>query len=110
MFILLGVSSLLGAVTLYFSGLERVQQEPFRYKRLLRGLNIALLLVVMAWAIERMVFAAKYTSPTLADYFVMLIAGIVGLVATIVSYRWYKRTVKRSEDLERSSQAETSTS
>ena len=106
MYVLLGVSFFVGSVISYRTKLERALKKPFENKRLIWGANIGLFLAFAIWSIERMVFDARYASPTLADYSVVVLVGIFGLAAIIVSHRMQKRVVKRSEDLERRSQAD----
>ncbi|MXW53081.1 MAG: hypothetical protein F4Z66_03670 [Gammaproteobacteria bacterium] len=89
------------SVITFRSKLERSLKKPFKHKRLIWAANIALFLAIFLWSLERMVFAASHMPRTLADDIVMLLAGIAGLIAIIVSYRMQKREIKKSEDLDR---------
>lgn len=88
----------------YRSRLEREFGKPFKYKRILLGSFVAITLAVIVWGIERINFADRYIDPTLADYIVKTLAGIVVIVLIVASFRMQKHAVKRDEDFGQSPQ------
>ena len=103
---MLAVSALACCFISYQSRLEREFSKPFKYKRILLGSFVAITLAVIVWGTERIIFADSYIDPTLADYVVKALAGIVAIVSIVASVRMKKRAVKGSEDTGHSPQTD----
>lgn len=104
--VLLGASCLAQSVFLYQNKLQEVLKKSFKYKRLFKWASVAFALAAIIWGTERLAFSTRYADPTLLDYFVLLLVGILGLVALSLQDRLAKRAIKRNEVVGGNPQAE----
>lgn len=95
--VLLGASCLALSVFTYQNKLEKALTKSFKYKRLFWWASLALAVVAIIWGFERTAFSTRYADPTLPDYFVIVLVGILSLIAIFLSDRLAKRAIKRSE-------------